>query len=211
VRRACQKRLCSGSLSAVSAQIPRLIKIWRANRGATFYPEQMHEQPQIEIPGEQQPERGPFSFALMVAAAAVVIVLAGFYLWPGRQSPSRGAQEIHPPFGPAERPYAAKIAIENPALSRAANFLNQEVTILTGDLVNNGERALSQVELTVEFYDDMNQIALRESRLALNSPNTPLGPGERRAFDVSFDRLPTSWNMQLPTVRVTGLLFAPPK
>jgi hypothetical protein len=171
----------------------------------------MHEQPQIEIPGEQQPGRGPFSFALMVAAAAVVIVLAGFYLWPGRQSPSRGAQEIHPPFGSAERAYAAKIAIENPALSRAANFLNQEVTILTGDLVNNGGRGLSQVELTVEFYDDMNQIALRESRLALNSPNTPLAPGERRSFDVSFDRLPTSWNMQLPAVRVTGLLFAPPK
>ena len=172
----------------------------------------MHEQPQIEIPSEQQPDRGPFSFALMVAAAAVVIVLAGFYLWPGRQSPSRGgAQEIHPPFGPAERAYAATIAIENPALSRAANFLNQEVTILTGDLVNNGERTLLEVELTVEFYDDMNQIALRESRLALNPPNPPLAPGERRSFDVSFDRLPTSWNMQLPTVRVTGLLFAPPQ
>ena len=170
----------------------------------------MHEQPQIEIPGEQQPDRGPFSFALMVATAAVVIVLAGFYLWPGRQSPSRG-QEIHPPFSPAERAYAAKIAIENPALSRAANFLNQEVTILSGDLSNNGDRALSEVELTVEFYDDMNQIALRESRLALNSPNTPLAPGERRSFDVSFEHLPTSWNMQLPAVHVTGLLFAPAK
>src|ERR1700687_584592 len=97
----------------------------------------MHEQPQIEIPGEPQPDRGPFSFALMVAAAAVVIVLAGFYLWPGRQSPSRaGAQKVHPPFGPEERAYATKIAIENLALSRAENFLNQEVTTLTGDLVN---------------------------------------------------------------------------
>lgn len=170
----------------------------------------MHEQPQIEIPGEQQPERGPFSFALMVAAAAVVIVLAGFYLWPGRQSPSRGGlQEIHPPFGPAERAYAAKIRIENLALSRAANFLNQEVTILTGDLVNSGERTLREVELTVEFSDDMNQIALRESHVALNAASPPLGPGERRAFDVSFEHLPNSWNMQLPRVQVTGLLFAP--
>lgn len=172
----------------------------------------MHEQPQIEIPGEDQPDRGPFSFALMVAAAAVVIVLAGFYLWPGRQSPSRSAvQEVHPPFGPAERAYASKIKIENLALSRAANFLNQEVTILTGDLVNTGERTLREVELTVEFYDDMSQIALRESRLALNSAGPPLAPGERRSFDVSFEHIPTSWNMQLPTVRVTGLLFAPPK
>jgi hypothetical protein len=172
----------------------------------------MHEQPQIEIPGEQPPERGPFNFALMVAAAAVVIVLAGFYLWPGRQSPSRaGAQQIHPPFGPEERAYAPTILIENLALSRAENFLNQEVTILAGDLVNNGQRSLREVELTVEFDDDMNQIALRESRLALTSASPPLGPGERRAFDVSFEHIPPSWNMQLPAVRVTGLLFAPSK
>jgi hypothetical protein len=170
----------------------------------------MHEHPQIEIPGEQPPARGPFSFALMVASAAVVIVLAAFYLWPGRQSPSRGgAQPVHLPFGPEERAYAAKIAIENLALSRAENFLNQEVTILAGDLVNTGERSLRDIELTVEFSDDMNQIALRESRLALTSATPPLGPGERRAFDVSFEHIPTSWNMQQPIVRVTGLLFAP--
>jgi hypothetical protein len=172
----------------------------------------VHEQPQIEIPGEQPSARGPFNFALMVAAAAVVIVLAGFYLWPGRQSPSRGgAQQVHPPFGPEERAYAGKIAIENLALSRAENFLNQEVTTLTGDLVNAGERSLREVELTVEFDDDMNQIALRESRLALTSASPPLGPGERRAFDVSFEHIPPSWNRQLPIVRVTGLLFAPSK
>jgi len=170
----------------------------------------MHEQPQIEIPGAGPPDRGPSRFALLVAAAAVIIVLAGFYLWPGRQSPSRsGAPEVHPPFGPEERAYAPKIKVENVALSRAENFLNQEVTIVAGDLVNTGERTLREVELTVEFTDDMNQIALRESRLALHSGNPPLGPGERRAFDVSFEHIPTSWNMQQPAVRVTGLLFAP--
>ena len=169
----------------------------------------MHEQPQIEIPGEQPPDRRPFNFALMVAAAAVVIVLGGFYLWPGRQSPSRGnAQQAHPPFGAEERAYAAKIVAENLALSRAENFLNQEVTILAGELVNTGDRSLREVELTVEFSDDMNQIALRESRLVLASASPPLGPGERRAFDVSFEHIPTSWNTQQPAVRVTGLLFA---
>src|SRR5258708_37680312 len=170
----------------------------------------MHGQPQIEFPGEPQPDRGPFSFALLVAAAGVVIVLAGFYLWPGRQSPSRGsAQEVHPPFGPEDRAYASKILIENPGLSRAENFLHQEVTILAGELVNTGERTLREVEVTVEFYDDINQIALRESRLAVNSGSPPLGPGERRSFEVSFEHIPTSLNMQQPTVRVTGLLVSP--
>ena len=169
----------------------------------------MHEHPQIEIPGQQPPDRGPFSFSLIVATAAVVIVLAGFYLWPGRQSPSRGGTtQLHLPFGPEERAYAGQIRIESLALSRAENFLKQEVTVLAGELVNTGDRSLRDVEVTVEFADDMNQIALRESRLALNSAGTPLGPGDRRAFDVSFEHIPSSWNMQQPGVRVTGLLFA---
>ena len=168
----------------------------------------MHEQPQIETPGEPQPARGPFTFALLLAAAAFVIVLAGFYLWPGRQSPSRGTvQEVHPPFGPDERAYSSKIAVENVALSRAENFLHQEVTTLAGELVNSGDRSLRAIEVTVEFYDDMNQIALRESHLAIASGNPPLAPAERRPFDVSFEHIPSSWNMQQPAVHITGLLF----
>jgi len=171
----------------------------------------MHEQPQIEIPESRPPEHGQFSFALFVAAAAVVIVLMAFYLWPGRQSPSRGTQEVHPPFGAAERSYAQKIQFDKLALSRAENFLNQEVTILSGETVNAGERALSELEVTVEFIDDLNQIALRESRLVVTSTSAPMIAGERRPFDISFEHIPTSWNMQLPAVRVSGLRFGPAK
>lgn len=168
----------------------------------------MHEQPQISMPEAAPPDRNRFSFALIVAGAAVAIVLAGFYFLPGRQSPSRGNLDVHPPFGPAERAYAEKIRIENPALSRAENFLKQEVTILSGDLLNDGDRKLAEVELTVEFLDDMNQVVLRESRLALASPTQPLGPGERRPFEISFEHISTSWNMQQPAVRVSGIVFA---
>jgi hypothetical protein len=168
----------------------------------------MHEEPHIEIP-EPEAERKRFSFALGVAAAAVVIVLAAFYLWPGRQSPSRGAaQEVHPPFGPVERAYASKIQFENLALSRAENFLHQEVTTLGGELINAGDRPLSEVEVTVEFYDQLNQIALRESRIAVNYTSPPVTPSERRTFEVSFEHIPNSWNMQMPAVRVSGLRFA---
>src|SRR5258705_9689073 len=103
----------------------------------------MHEQPQIEIPGEPPSARGPFNFALMVAAAAVIIVLAGFFLWPGRQSPSPGGtQQVHPPFCPEERAYATQISIENLALSRAENFFNQEGTTLPGAPIYTRERLL---------------------------------------------------------------------
>jgi hypothetical protein len=168
----------------------------------------MQQQPQMEMTKAQPPDRGQFSFALTLAAVAVVIVLAGLYFLPGRQSPSRGtAPEAHFPFGPAEQSYAPKIHIENVALSRAENFLHQEVTTLSGDLVNTGSRPLRAVALTIEFSDELNQVVLREAHSAFVPGAPPLTPGERRSFEVSFEHLPTSWNMQQPSVRVTGLQF----
>ena len=163
------------------------------------------EHPQINVTSEQPPDRGQFSFALTVAAAAMVIVLGGLYLWPGRQSPSRGSPALHFSFGPAERAYAPKILIENVELSRAENFLHQEVTTLSADIVNNGERQLRAVEVTVEFRDQLNQVVLREPRPVSGPGALPIAPGERRRFEVSFEHIPADWNMRPPSVFITGI------
>jgi hypothetical protein len=168
----------------------------------------MHQEPQIELPDQLQPERGRFNFALILAAAALLIVVAALFFWPGRQSPP-GAAPLGSrfSFGPAEQAYAPKIQIENVALSRAENFLHQEVTTLSAELVNTGDRSLRGVELTIQFSDEMNQIALRETRPVLAPDSPPLASGERRAFEVSFEHIPSSWNMQTPLARITGLQF----
>jgi hypothetical protein len=101
-----------------------------------------------------------------------------------------------------------QIQFENLGLSRAENFLHQEVTTLCGELINAGDRTLSEVEVTVEFYDQLNQIALRESRMAVSDINAPIAPSERRTIEVSFEHIPNSWNMQMPAVRVSGLRFS---
>lgn len=168
----------------------------------------MPEHPQINVTSEQPPDRGQFSFALTVAAAAMVIVLGGLYFWPGRQSPSRGAPAaLLFSFGPAERAYAPKIHIENAELSRAENFLHQEVTTLSGEIVNTGDKQLRAVQLTIEFSDQLNQVVLREPH-AVSGPATLLVmPGDRRSFDVSFEHIPADWNMRPPAVFVTGIIF----
>jgi hypothetical protein len=168
----------------------------------------VHQDPQIELPDRLQPEHGRFSFALILAAAALLVILAAMYLHPGRQSPPDGApQNAHFAFGASEREYAAKIQIENVTLSRAENFLHQEVTTLNGEVINDGQRSIRGLELSLEFFDEMNQIALRETRSVVVPGASPLSPGERRPFEVSFEHIPSSWNMQPPILRVTGLLF----
>jgi hypothetical protein len=100
------------------------------------------------------------------------------------------------------------IQLEGIALSRAENFLHQEITTLSGDAVNSGNRALRDLEITVEFSDDLQQVVLRETRPIVSQPSVDIGAGERRAFEISFEHVPSSWNMQLPAVRVSGLAFA---
>ncbi len=75
----------------------------------------MREEPQIDVPDPLQPERGRFNFALILAAAALLIILAALYFGPGRQSPPGAArQPQHFAFGPAEREYVSKLRFEKP-------------------------------------------------------------------------------------------------
>ncbi len=146
-----------------------------------------------------------------MGAATIAIALA-VLMWPGTERHSASStRESHLPFGPPEQAYAPQLQIENITLSRAENFLNQQVTTLAGSLTNAGNLSLSNVELTVEFSDQLGQIVLRETR-AVFAPQTPaFAPGEHRDFEVSFEHIPSSWNIQQPLVRVSGIVFTSKK
>ena len=164
----------------------------------------------IETPDPLGPKSGR-SWIAWMGAATIAIALA-VVMWPGSERRSAfSTRESHLPFGPAEQAYAPNLQIENLALSRAENFLNQEVTILAGRLTNAGNLPLSSVEITVEFSDQLGQVVLRETRAVFASPTPPFAPGEGRDFDVSFERIPSSWNIQQPVVRVSGLVFTSKK
>jgi hypothetical protein len=166
----------------------------------------MADKLQIEPPDRPTPKTGR-SWIAWMGAATIAIALA-IVMWPGagRRSPSR-MREPHLPFGSAEQAYAVKLQIENLALSRAENFLNQEVTTLAGGITNAGDLPLANVELTVEFSDQLGQVVLRESRALFAVQTAPVAPGERRDFEISFEHIPSSWNIQQPLVRVSGILF----
>ena len=157
------------------------------------------------------PQKSGRAWIAWMGAATIAIALAAV-MWPGaeRRSSSK-TRESHLPFGPAEQAYAPQLQIESLALSRAENFLNQEVTILAGRLTNGGSLPLSNVEITVEFSDQLGQVVLRETRAVFASPAPPFAPGERRDFEVYFEHIPSSWNIQQPLVRVSGIIFTSTK
>jgi len=164
----------------------------------------LHNQPDPD-PKKQLPIIPILGFLVLVAIAPV--------LWIALRAPEAGPSRTALPglaakMSPDEQAYAKSVQIENIALSRAENFLHQEVTILDADAVNTGQQIIVGLIVTVEFFDDMHQVVLRETRTVLGTPPAMLGPEQKRSFSISFDRVPASWNLQQPSVRVAYLQLA---
>jgi hypothetical protein len=184
----------------------------------------MNEELHIGPPEEPARGRGSFPVALL-AGAAVALVVVGALLLPSgivlnpwfHGDKSQGEHRHADPsgvqlfWGPAEQAYAPAIHIEDLNMSRAENFLNQEVTTLAGAVNNTGGQALQGLELTVIFSDSLNQVVLREARSVFDAGAPPLAPGARRDFEISFEHVPATWNVQAPVIVVTALRFASSK
>jgi hypothetical protein len=160
------------------------------------------------LPAPQREPDGIFRHPAVIGLATLFGVAALYLLFFRGPVPSSSSLKQRLPFGAEEQAYAAKLQLGNFAMSEAENFLHQEVKYLDGDIRNAGDRTLTGIEVIVEFQDDMKQIALRESRRALGGPSAALAPGGTAHFQVSFDHVPPAWNMQMPTVQVSGLQFA---
>jgi hypothetical protein len=160
---------------------------------------------------ESKAKASPLTVTLGALVTAAILLSFWFLFEPlGRKShPTQEVAELK--MSPAEQEYANNIEVGQMAMSRAENFLHQEVTTLTGELYNAGSQAVLGISLTAEFSDDMKQIVLRETRSVLGSSGAPLAPGAHRSFEISFEHIPNSWNMQAPSVRVSQLRLASPK
>lgn len=155
-------------------------------------------------------QRKPLPLNILLGSLVVAAIALSFWLAfksPQGGSSRAGSSNITLPMSQAEQAYAKSIQIENIALSRAENFIHQEVTILNADAVNAGQQNVGALSVTVEFFDDLHQVVLRETRTVVATPAS-LGPGQKRGFTVSFDHVPASWNLQPPSVQVAYLQLA---
>lgn len=149
----------------------------------------------------------PVLTSVIAAVVVTAMCLSAWVLFhdsPQNRSSFNGAT-IKVNMTQAEREYLSKLFVKDTRLSRAENFLHQEVTILSGTIMNSGSQTVTELDLTVQFSDQMDQVALRETRGVLGTPPVPIGPGQERAFEISFDHVPPTWNLQQPTLRVANI------
>lgn len=157
-----------------------------------------------------EPETGVVRKVVLSSAVVLAGIAAYFFLF---QSPRRPVPQTTVPLtaGSTEAAYAANLRLGNFAMKQAENFLNQEVKIVEGDLLNAGDRTVIAVDARVEFRDSLDQIALSETRPLLPPSPAGLAPGQVAHFEISFDGVPNSWNYQMPKVTITGLKLSDTK
>jgi hypothetical protein len=153
---------------------------------------------------EEERSRVPFPFLLGIVIIALLV--AGLVLLT-RKPQTAGPAEKPLPMTAVEQAYAAHIQFQDLQMSRAANFLNQEVTYVFCTVSNEGARTLREMEVTIEFRDVFNQVVLLEKRRLLGPHDPPLAASQKRELQLTFEHVPDLWNRRYPSLRVTGLLL----
>jgi hypothetical protein len=153
---------------------------------------------------EREPGR-QFRFALLAGFAVVLVVMAAAYFLLRGPGSNGDGQPAPLPMGAEEQAYAPAIKIGSVELSRAANFLKQEVTSIGGVVSNSGARSVAGMEVTLEFHDVSQKVVLRVARRLYGAKETPLAPGSRREFLFAFESIPPDWNQAPPAFVITGL------
>ena len=150
----------------------------------------------VESGAKEKPEGKPRIPMVVVVAVLVVlgVALAFFFLVPSQQDAS---PTIPLKDAPA---YAAQIELSELQLSAAENFLGQQVVFLDGKIANQGSETVRLVQARLFFRDFMDQVILREEKELVSVRSQPLRPGEVQEFQLAFDRLPGSWNVQVPEI-----------
>jgi hypothetical protein len=165
----------------------------------------------LQNPNAEERKRRIAPVTIIVGIVALLAVGGTLWFLVAPVSTNKGVggpEAANATMSSAEQEYAKRLQVGNIALSRAENFLHQEVTIVNGEVYNGGSEAVAGLRVTLEFADDMNQVILRETRGVLGAPEQPLSPGEHRAFEISFEHVPPSWNLQQPAVRIAYLRLA---
>jgi hypothetical protein len=161
---------------------------------------------EMNLPGAENPPSSRFFVGLAAGAGIVLLLILGaVILSRGSGSAKGGGETAQLPFGAVEQAYAEQIRFSGLQLSQATNMLQQQFTYVVGTVTNAGPRSVRAIEVTAEFHDLIQQVVLRETVRLFPPAAGPLAPGRERTFQLTFERVPSSWNQQPPSIRVTAL------
>ena len=152
-------------------------------------------------------ERSRLPVAFLIGIVIVGLLVGAAVLYSRYAKPAESEDNKPLPMGLTEKAYASQIRFLEPKMSRAANFLNQEVTYVFFTVENDGNRKIHQIEITIEFHDPFHQVILRDKQRLFLPTAPPFFPGQQRDVQIPYEHIPAQWDMTFPSVVVSGLAF----
>ena len=156
-------------------------------------------------PVAEEPNTSRRIIAIAVAVVMIGMVVVALLL---RTEPKRTS-------GPPA--YAANLKISDLKMSAAENFVGATVNYVDGTVTNSGAKTVTHATVEVTFKDDMGQLAQREEvplqvlkssgpyPEAVDLSTSPLGPGQSKAFRLTFESISAQWNRQYPDIQATDV------
>jgi hypothetical protein len=151
-------------------------------------------------------EASTFSIPTPLVVGGIIVVL-GLSAWGGYDY----WQRKHPPAAPVltaeAKQYVHNLQLSGVEMKATESYMKQRVVEITGNIANNGPRAVKVVEINCVFYDPYGQLVLRERVTVVGRRTGLLATGNAKGFRLAFDNIPESWNQQLPALVIAQIVF----
>lgn len=168
----------------------------------------------VSPPHPEEKSSGPW-VGLGIGFVLIAIVI-GVLIYSSRNSSSRPAMQPQISGAAAQAdPYAAKLQIDGVQLLQADNMIGGTATYVEGTVTNTGDKTVTGATVEVNFKNSMGQVVQRQNEplwlVQSREPavdlttlaTSPLKPGDKREFRLSFERISADWDRQQPQLRIT--------
>jgi len=171
----------------------------------------------VEFISEPQKTFSPKTLLITLGVFAILLSGVGLYIYNQRGMRSdRNAAAIEVPglLRPGNTNfeyYKKKIRIENVKASLGISFNSARIAIISGTILNDGDRKLEALELHITLFDAWGKVSKERTAFALRPgagySGKPMNPLEKRLFTIGVESVEFYWDPKKITFEITGLKY----
>ncbi len=165
-----------------------------------------------------EPEKSSRSVTFIIAAGVLVIALGAIFFLIRHQKNTQPQATGGPVYIPgmvhAGDPdfeyYKSRVRIEDVKASLGISFNKSRIAIISGNIVNDGDRKLEALELHIALFDVYGKLSKDRTATPLRpgiGMNKPMEPLEKRSFTVWIEPIEQLWNPKEVRYEITGLKY----
>lgn len=166
-----------------------------------------------------RPQKSSRPTTILIGLAVLVLLLGAVFFYARHQggaAPAAGGAPVTVPglLRPGNTDfeyYKTRVRIENVKATLGVSFNNARIAMISGIIVNDGDRKLEALEMHIVLYDVWGKVSKERTAFALRPgagySSKPMEPLERRPFSIGVESVEYYWDPKQITYEITGLKY----